>query len=246
MRRVFVFLSTVGAALSLVSCISFPTAREAGLKLTTIPMELPESLDWATRGRAHELIEVNERLVVVSGGEHPISDEAWAKYQPPFGYQKNIERNLLFSRTAFLHSPGVDDSAVGSDRYRFRTFDRYTWLELAKPLAIDYIPEGQTTDLLKPAAGHLVVKTILKPQVLEFTGTIWQLSDGKGNLYVMHATENGTPTSDVALPNGWKVQRLELAAPLRILPMKGGYFNIVGDNLGQGYHQYAYAGTTFP
>jgi hypothetical protein len=246
MKTALLLTCLLGVTLALGSCTSFPTALEAGLKLETTPMDLPDRLDWGTKGQAHELIQVNELLVVVSGGDHPISDEAWATYQPPVGYQKNIERNLLFSRTAFLHSPGVVDSALGSDRYRFRIFDGYTWLELAKPVAIDFIPAGEATDFLKPAAGHLVVKTILKPQVLEFTGTLWQLSDGKGNLYVMHATENGRPTTEVALPEGWTVRRLDVADPLLIRPLKGGYYNIVGDCLGQGYHQYAYAGATYP
>jgi hypothetical protein len=236
----------LGVTLALVSCASFPTAREAGLSLATTPIDLPGALDWGTKGQAHELIQVSERMVVIGAGDHPISDAAWPGYQPPPGYQKNIERNLLFTRTAFLHSPGVADSAVGSERYRYRTFDGLTWLELAQPVAIDFIPEGQATDLIKPAPGHLVVKTILKPQVLEFTGAIWQLSDGKGDLYVMHATETGVPTPDVVLPPGWTVRRVELEAPLVIRPLKGGYYNIVGDCLGQGYHQYAFAGPTYP
>lgn len=70
------------------------------------------------------------------------------------------------------------------------------------------------------------------------------MSDGKGNLYVMHATESGSPTTDVSLPSGWNIQKITITSPLIITPFGGGdecYFNIVGDHLGQGYHQYVYA-----
>ena len=75
------------------------------------------------------------------------------------------------------------------------------------------------------------------------------MSDDKGNLYVMHTTETGTRDLNVVLPKGFKIQKVTLKEPLIIIPFgekEDCYFNIVGDHLGQGYHQYAYAGEYYP
>ena len=120
-------------------------------------------------------------------------------------------------------------------------------MKLANPLAIDFIPTK--TDMLKPAEGHLVVKIIKKCQVVVFEDEIYQLSDDMGNLYVMHATETGTPDLNVILPEGFVLKKLTLSEPLIVLPFgekEDCYFNIVGDHLGQGYHQYKYAGDYYP
>jgi hypothetical protein len=63
----------------------------------------------------------------------------------------------------------------------------------------------------------------------------------------MHAYEKATgPTTDVALPAGWTIRKVELAEPLVIAPSQGGYYNVVGDCLGQGYHQYIFAQPVYP
>jgi hypothetical protein len=129
----------------------------------------------------------------------------------------------------------------------FREFKGYSWVELAEPLAVDFIPSK--TDILKPEPGHLVVKTIKKCQVLRYEKDLYQLSDDKGNAYAMHATENGPPNLNAQLPEGFTLQYLALDTPLVIAPFgESGdcYFNIVGDHLGQGYHQYRYASDRYP
>lgn len=76
--------------------------------------------------------------------------------------------------------------------------------------------------MLKPEEGKLVLMIIKKCQMLRFENEIYQLTDNKGNYFVM---------------------------PLVILPFGKGedyYFNIVGDHLGQGYHQYKYANEYHP
>ncbi len=113
-------------------------------------------------------------------------------------------------------------------------------------MAVDFVPAGEKTDILTPAPGHLVIKTIIKAQLLRFTGSMYQLTDNRGNFYVMHATETGVPRLDVALPGGWTLRKVALAEPLVIAPSQGGYYNIVGDCCGQGYHQYIFADTTYP
>ncbi|MEI8093714.1 MAG: hypothetical protein WCG80_05840, partial [Spirochaetales bacterium] len=64
--------------------------------------------------------------------------------------------------------------------------------------------------------------------------------------YVMHATETGTPNLNVTLPAGWSLEKVDLAEPLVITPSQGGYYNILGDCLGQGYHQYVFADAFYP
>ena len=104
---------------------------------------------------------------------------------------------------------------------------------MAQPLSIDFIP--CKTGMLKPEEGHLVVKIIKKCQILRFENEIYQLTDNKGNYYVMHATETGMPNLDVILPKGWTLKKVSLQEPLVILPFgkrEDCYFNIVGDHLG--------------
>jgi len=118
---------------------------------------------------------------------------------------------------------------------------------LSKPIFVDYL--GGKTDILKPDKGHLVIKTIQKCQTVIFTDSIFQLTDNKGNCYVMHATETGKPDTTASLPDGWSLKKIILKEPLIISPFGGGnecYYNIVGDNLGQGYHQYIFSDAVYP
>ncbi len=238
----------LAALASLTSCvtISMPTAAEAGIRFETKAEPLPADLEWGKRAVAHEIINTNELLVVVSGGSNAISDGEWAKYNPPLPWIKNVERNLLFSQTFFVRSPTAPADATGDARYVYREVSGHTWLELAQPVAVDLVPAGEQTDWIKPAPGHLVIKTIKKPQVMRWDGPIYRLADGQGNFYVMHATETGKPTTEVTLPVGWSVEKVDLAAPLVITPSQGGYYNVVGDCLGQGYHQFVFADATYP
>jgi len=118
---------------------------------------------------------------------------------------------------------------------------------MAKPICVDFV--GGKTDILKPEKGHLVIKTIQKCQTVMFTDSIFQLTDNKGNYYVMHATETGKPDTTATLPSGWILKKVILKEPLIISPFGGGnecYYNIIGDNLGQGYHQYIFADKIYP
>tara|TARA_B100000900_G_scaffold99150_1_gene81943 strand:+ start:146 stop:415 length:270 start_codon:yes stop_codon:yes gene_type:complete len=89
--------------------------------------------------------------------------------------------------------------------------------------------------MLKPKEGYLVIKIIKKCQILWFENQIYQLTDNKGNYFIMHATETGEPNLDVILPKGWTLNKVSLQEPLVILPFgkeEDCYFNIVGDHLG--------------
>lgn len=231
------------------SCVGLPTANQAGIKFSTETSPLPPNLVYGEIGSAKELINQTDKIVVISGGDKPIPLDKWTDFQPSSPWSKNIERNLLFSKTAFYRSPDTDVNCQGSACVKQREYKGYTWVDLAQPVAIDFIPAGSSTDILKPAKGILVVKTIKKCQSLMYKDSIYQLTDNRGNFYVMHATEESKPRLDVSLPKGWTLAVKKLTEPLILRPFGGGndcYYNIVGDHLGQGYHQYIFAEKFYP
>ncbi len=232
----------------LIYSCGFNTVEEAGIKYATKPaFELPTNIQWQQIGTAKELVNVKEKLVVISGGKNAISKDAWDDLKVRLPWQKNIERNLMFNKTFFLRSPNAPSDCQGAACKTNIDYKGYTWTALASPLAVDYIPSK--TDMLKPEEGHLVVKVIKKCQAIVFENEIYQMSDGKGNLYAMHATETGTPNLNVVLPPGFSIQKVILEEPLVIIPFGGEedcYLNIIGDHLGQGYHQYQYSTDFYP
>ena len=232
----------------LLSSCSFPTTKEAGIKYSTqAAFQVPENMEWREVGLAKELVNIKEKMVIISGGSNPLPLSEWDAFRVILPWQKNIDRHILIDKTALVRSPGADADCERADCLIEREYKGHSWIELAQPLAVDFIPSK--TDMLKPEEGHLVVKVIKKCQVLRFEDEIYQLSDNKGNYYVMHATEVGAPDLDVVLPEGWTLKKVPLQEPLVILPFGKGeecYFNIVGDHLGQGYHQYKYANAYYP
>ena len=245
MKRNIFILSILPIAL-FNSC-GIKTAKEVGLHFSTERSNLPNILNWQKIGFAKELINQKEMVVIISGGKNPIPLEKWDEFKPPLPYRKNLDRHLLFQKTAFYRSPNTNVNCKEPDCIKQREYKNYTWVEMAKPICIDYV--GGKTDMLKPEKGHLVIKTIQKCQTVMFTDSIFQLTDNKGNYYVMHATEAEKPDTTVTLPSGWILEKVILKEPLIISPFGGGnecYFNIVGDNLGQGYHQYIFAESVYP
>lgn len=245
MKNLF-YLSTISILLVFQSC-GLKTAEEIGLNFSTEKSKLPDTIHWKKIGFAKELINQKEMVVIISGGTNPIPLETWNEFKPSFPYKKNIDRHLLFQQTAFYRSPNTDVNCKAVDCIKQLEYKNYTWVELAKPICVDYI--GGETDMLKPEKGHLVIKTIQKCQTVMFADSIFQLTDNKGNYYVMHATETGNPSTSAVLPNGWSLKKVTLKEPLIISPFGGGnecYYNIVGDNLGQGYHQYIFADKYYP
>lgn len=231
----------------LTSC-GFPTTEKAGIRYKTTPaFEVPDNIEWKKVGLAKELINLKEKSVIISGGENPVPDEKWDNFKPAFPWTKNIDRYILIDKTVLFRSPNTKSDCKNTDCFTSMAYKGFSWVELAKPLAIDHIPKK--TDILKPEKGHLVIKTIKKCQAIYFKDEIYQLSDNKGNLFVMHATETGKPSLDAVLPDGWTLKRVTLNEPLIVMPFgekEDCYFNIAGDHLGQGYHQYKYAGEYYP
>lgn len=245
MKRIL-FALIILSALSFQSC-GIKTAKEVGLHFSTEKSKLPETLNWKKIGFAKELINQKEMIVVISGGSNPLPLDQWDAFEPSFPYTKNIDRHLLFHQTAFYRSPNTDVNCKDADCIKQREYKNYTWVEMAKPICVDYV--GGETDIIKPEQGHLVIKTIQKCQTVLFADSIFQLTDNKGNYYVMHATETTKPNTSVVLPTGWSIRKVMLTEPLIISPFGGGnecYYNIVGDHLGQGYHQYIFAEQFYP
>ena len=232
----------------LLNACSFPTTKEAGIKYSTKPaFKAPKNIEWRKVGIAKELINVKEKIVVISGGSNPLPLHEWEGLKVGYPWHKNIDRHILISKTALVRSPNANSNCNQTDCLIERGYKGYSWIELAEPFAVDFIPSK--TDMLKPEEGYLVVKTIKKCQIIRFDNEIYQLTDNKGNFYVMHATETGEPNLDVILPKGWTLKKVSLQEPLVVLPFGQGeecYFNIVGDHLGQGYHQYKYANEYYP
>jgi len=223
------------------------TAKEVGLHFSTEKSKLPDTLNWKKIGSAKELINQKEMIVVISGGTNPIPADRWEEFEPSFPYKKNIDRYLLFQQSAFYRSPNTEVNCKQMECIKLREYKNYSWVELAKPICVDYV--GGKTDLLKPEKGHLVIKTIQKCQTLMFTDSILQLTDNNGNYFVMHATESGKPDTKAVLPKGWSLKKVILKDPLILSPFGGGnecFFNIVGDHLGQGYHQYVFNNKWYP
>ena len=234
--------------LCLLTSCSFDTVKESGIKYPTKPaFELPSNTLFQEVEFATELINIKEKLVVIGIGDNSIPRDKWEDFKPRLPWQKNIDRHILIDKTAFLRSPDALSDCLNSDCKTQIEYKGYSWTKLASPLAVDFIPSK--TNLLKPEKGHLVVKVIKKCQLVVFENEIYQMSDGKGNLYAMHATETGTPNLNVVLPKGYTIQKVTLEEPLIIIPFgekEDCYFNIVGDHLGQGYHQYQYANDFYP
>ena len=234
-------------AIGFTSCLSIDTIEETGIKYNTIPSEMPTNIEFGAIGLAKELLNVKDKTVVINGGDNPIPTEDWDDFNPRYPWKKNLDRFTLFDSTTFYRSPNVSKDCT--DCFTEIEYKDYSWLELAEIVGVAYIPDE--TDILKPEEGHVVIKTVQKCQILLFKSgsTIYDLTDNKGNSYIMHAIESGEPNLAVELPEGWTLESRVLTEDFILMPFGGGdfcYYNILGDNLGQGYHQYKYADTTYP
>ncbi len=241
-------LNIFGLIILLFSSCSFPSVEESGLRYVTKPaFELPLNIQWEKIGFAKEIVNIKEKTVVLSGGSNPVPIETWDEFKVNLPWKKNIDRHLLFTKTKLFRSPNAKPDCKGKECLIEREIKGYSWIELADPIAIDFIPKK--TDTMKPEEGHLTVKVIKKCQIIVFEDEIYEMSDNKGNKYVMHATETGTPNLDVKLPEGYFIKKVVLDEPLIIVPFGDTgdcYLNIAGDHLGQGYHQYKYGSEYYP
>jgi hypothetical protein len=202
-------------------------------------------------GIAKEIMNAETRTIYVAGGANPISDEAWASLRLSLPWIQNSTRHLMFDGSCFFRSPGVPANCQGDACFLSEEHFGTTWFLLNTVEGQSCYPDASGCMGTRVNPGFVSTTTISKCHEVVFNGpAIYELSDGRGNRYVMHATENGTPTIEgVQLPEGWALELRTIDEPLRLLPFGGGnscYYNIIRDNLVQSYHQFAFAGDTFP
>lgn len=201
-------------------------------------------------GVAKEILNLASDDIYVAGGTNPMPDGVWTGFSVSLPWLKNSTRHLLFDGSCFFRSPDAAADCSGEACFTVEEHFDYTWLKLTTVVGDDCYPDasGCSGDTVK--AGYVSITTIAKCHEIIYEGTIYELSDGKGNRYVMHATANGTPdVVKVALPDGWRLEERQLDAPLVLLPSGNGdgcYYNIVRDNLVQSYHQYQFAEGVYP
>ncbi|MGZ9899284.1 hypothetical protein [Shewanella gaetbuli] len=241
----------------LTGCINIPTIKKAGVSFDTTLIEVPKNTPWVSYEDAFEMINPFTMTVVFEDAAFPVSEnpipaEAWPEFKKPLPWIKNIKRNLQFDGAFMVGSPSVYKSGQVSEtdfesNLVFLEIGGYTWMELAIVEAVTAYPGGVKPSGQIPEPGQVIFQTVVKPQVNRWDDVIYQMTDGKGNYFVMHATAtiDGEPSLDVELPEGWTLERIEIDEPLIITPTVDGYYNIVMDNLGQGYHQYIYADDVF-
>lgn len=238
---------------ALAGCAMIPSARDAGVRFETRVSDWPASLACLNApgqaGTVKELLLGRERLVVIGAGPGSITDEAWVSYSPGFPNQKNSDRHTLFATSCFARSPDAPASCTGEACARRVMVDGYAWTALSKVEAVDCIPAGGGCNPASLAPGRLAVVVTRKCHEMTFTGSALLLRGPAGERAIMHATADGNPTTDVALPPGWSLSREELEAPLVLRPFGGGdacYYNILRDSRSQSYHQLEFAGPTWP
>lgn len=254
-KGVVLIVAIISVTALLTSCINIPTLEKSGISFDTTPYEIPQNTPWNVFEEAFEMVHPFTVTVVFEDAtnpmsENPISAELWSEFKAPFPWKKNIKRNILFDAAFMVGSPSVFKSGNVSEtdleaNLAFLEIGSYSWMELATVEAVTLYPSGGKPSGQIPEPGQVIFQTVIKPQVNRWVDEIYQLTDGKGNYFVMHATAADEPSLDVVLPEGWSLQRVELDKPLVITPTIGGYYNLLMDNLGQGYHQYIYADEVF-
>jgi hypothetical protein len=230
-----------------------PDVETSGISYpTTQSLIGPSNANWSTPSSANEIINNLNYLVYLGAGPQAMPDSVWDDFEFEYPFTRNLDRNLHMDSTIFIKSPNAPANCQGLDCFSFMTYEGYSWLELAQTLTDEYVPcltDTLNLGVREVPEGHLQVSTIAKCQILQFVDDIYQLTDNEGNYFVMHATENGTQTTDVVLPAGWDLEIVSLNEPLIVTPFGNDedcYFNIVVDHLGQGYHQFIYSGDVYP
>jgi hypothetical protein len=251
---ILIAVIAVGAVVALSYLQSLTALRPLEISYATITTNMPEGAACAGGGQeggvAKEIFNLETDYIYVAGGTNPMPDDVWASYSFRLPLLQNSTRNLMFNGSCFFRSPGASTSCEGDACFIFDEIADYTWLALTQIVGQSCFPDlsGCSGDVVNP--GFVSINTIAKCQRIQYDGpTIYELSDGQGNLYVMHATDDGVPDLNAVLPDGWTLTERAIEEPLVLLPFGGGdscYYNIVRDNLVQSYHQYAYADAAYP
>ncbi len=259
-KTLFIIIGAVTALIAVaaivgISYINTLTAlKPLEISYSTVQTAMPDGAACAGGGQeggvAQEILNLETDYIYVAGSTNPMPADVWASYSFRLPLLQNSTRSLMFDGSCFFRSPGAPPTCQGEACFIIEEIVGYTWLNLTEIVGQSCFPDisGCSGDVVNP--GFVSINTIAKCQRIAFDGpTIYDLTDGQGNRYVMHATDDGTPDIDAVLPAGWTLNERTIDEPLILLPFGGGdscYYNIVRDNLVQSYHQYAYAGDTYP
>ncbi len=234
-------------------CLPFQSSEDAGISFRTTPVPWPEDTECVEEGvrdTAYELLSQDSFIVVANSGTAPINADQWADFDPPAPWVKNSTRNLLFSDQCFSRSPDASPTCSGTDCEILVDISGYTWVELSQIVSIDCIPQGKACSPSGLKEGELAFIITSKCHKLTFEGDVTFLNGPDGERAIMHAYgESGAPDTTVGLPEGWTLSAETLSQPLDVYPAgESGdcYFPIIRDAFEQSYHQFEYAGPSYP
>ncbi len=242
------------ATLSVASgCLPFESSVDAGVSYSTTPTEWRSDatcIGEENQGTAKELINMNTLMVVVAGGDSPITDRDWESFEAPSGWTKNSTRNLQFDGSCFARSPNERADCQGDACYTVVDVEGHTWIELSQILSVDCIPSGKTCNPMGLGDGELAFIVTRKCHQITFEGDVIMLNGPNGERAVLHASKGDDPPStNVDLPDGWRLSTQTLDEPLTLVPFGGPggcYYNIIRDASEQSYHQFEYATAAYP
>lgn len=215
-----------------------------------VPADAP-CLNTETKGpRAMELLHPLKRKVVIHGGENQITMAEWKEFDPPLPWMKNQEIQNLYESHCHYRSPGAPVDCNGWECARYDEVEGYTWRILGNLRALGCYPEGSGgCEQTNAEPKHLAVILVEKCHVVRVKSPTYELTDTKGNKFVMNAHSGPKPVTDVALPDGWRMDVVERDKPLEIKPFGGGdscFHVVLNDSEKQFYHQFYDADGVFP
>ena len=80
----------------LFSSCSFPTTEQAGIKYSTQPaFQVAEDIKWREVGLAKELINIKEKMVIISGGIKPIATYPMGRIKGAFSLAKKYRQTHI-------------------------------------------------------------------------------------------------------------------------------------------------------
>jgi hypothetical protein len=201
-------------------------------------------------------------MISAASGDNKMTYDEFITYPAQVGpYKLNTPRNLQFSSNCFFKSPNEPiDCAPGEciTNVAIPELNNTTWGELALNECSSYYPDSSIEIGLGAAPeGNILVSVISKCQNMTWTSdSIYVLTDEWSNVYIMHASGSNTAESleeavaNVALPEGWSVESVNITEPLTIYPrmVEDGscYYTIVRDSQDNSYHEVGCGGSVQP
>lgn len=238
----------------IASALGPPSTEALNFEVKMVSADVPRDalcLNTETKGpRAMELIHPLEALIVIQGGERPMSPAAWAAYEPPFPWVKNQEIQNLYESHCHYRSPGATSACRGWACARYEEVSGHTWRRLGRLRALGCIPKRKgRCERVQASPGSLAVILVEKCHVIRVKPPTMELVDPRGNRFVMNAHAGNAPNLEVELPEGWRFEVVERDGPLEVKPFGGGdacFHVVLNDSAQQFYHQVIDTDGVFP